>query len=45
MKVAGSNISAGTYEYDGIKLLKANVDSFEGGIEAVITMLKEKRLN
>jgi phage/plasmid-associated DNA primase len=42
MKVAGSNISAGTYEYDGIKLLKANVDSFEGGIEAVITILKEK---
>ena len=42
MKLSGTNISVGTYEYDGIKLLKENVDNFEGGIDAVVEMLNDK---
>ena len=45
MKVAGTCISVGSYEYDGIKLLKENVDLYEGGLEAVVELLNEKRLN
>ena len=44
MKIAGSNNPAGTYEYDGIKLLKSNVDSYEGGIDAVLELLNKKTL-
>ena len=42
MKVAGTKIPVGTYEYDGIKLYKENVDSYEGGLDAVLTLLNEK---
>jgi hypothetical protein len=33
MKLAGTTTPVGAYEYDGIKLLKKNVDMFEGGLE------------
>lgn len=42
LKINGSNIPAGAYEYDGIKLLKENVDKYEGGMEAVIKLLINK---
>lgn len=42
MKIAGTKIPVGTYEYDGIKLLKENVDNYEGGLDAVLTLLNEK---
>jgi phage/plasmid-associated DNA primase len=42
MKIAGTNNPVGTYEYDGIKLWKENVDMYEGGIEGVLTLLNEK---
>lgn len=42
MKVDGIDKPAGTYEYDGIKLLKENVDKYEGGKEAVLKLLIEK---
>lgn len=42
MKVEGSKTPAGAYEYDGIKLLKKNVDAYEGGLEAVVELLNEK---
>ena len=42
MKVEGTNTPAGAYEYDGIKLLKTNVDNYEGGINAVVELLNEK---
>lgn len=42
MKVAGTKHPVGTYEYDGIKLLKENVDKYEGGLDAVLTLLNEK---
>lgn len=42
MKVSGTTTSAGAYEYDGIKLLKTNVDAYEGGLDAVVRMLNEK---
>jgi phage/plasmid-associated DNA primase len=42
MKSAGTDIPVGTYEYDGIKLYKENVDKFEGGLDAVLTLLNEK---
>lgn len=42
MKIAGTKMSAGAYEYDGIKLLKKNVDAFEGGVNAVVKLLNEK---
>jgi phage/plasmid-associated DNA primase len=44
MKVDGSKTPAGAYEYDGIKLLKKNVDAYEGGLDAVVDMLNEKTL-
>ena len=42
MKFAGSNTPVGTYEYDGIKIYKENVDSYEGGLNAVLELLNEK---
>ena len=42
MKVQETQSSVGAYEYDGIKLLKENVDKFEGGIEGVVELLNEK---
>jgi phage/plasmid-associated DNA primase len=33
-----SPLKVGIYEYDGLKLLKENVDKFEGGLEAVIAL-------
>jgi phage/plasmid-associated DNA primase len=42
MKVAGTKLPVGTYEYDGIKLYKENVDNYEGGLDAVLTLLNEK---
>lgn len=44
MKFAGSNTPVGTYEYDGIKIYKANVDNYEGGLKAVLELLNEKTL-
>lgn len=44
MKVNGSKIHTGAYEYDGIKLLKKNVDAYEGGLDAVVEMLNDKTL-
>jgi len=42
MKVEGSPLPVGTYEYDGIKLLKENVDKFDGGLNGVVELLNEK---
>jgi phage/plasmid-associated DNA primase len=42
MKIAGTKSPVGTYEYDGIKLYKENVDSYEGGLDAVLELLNEK---
>lgn len=42
MKLAGTTNPVGAYEYDGIKLLKENVDMFEGGLEGVLELLNEK---
>lgn len=42
MKVKGIKKPIGAYEYDGFKLLKENVDCFEGGINGVIELLNEK---
>jgi len=42
MKVAGTDKPVGAYEYDGIKLLKENVDMFEGGLDSVLELLNEK---
>lgn len=42
MKTAGTNIPVGTYEYDGIKLYKENVDKYEGGLDGVLELLNEK---
>jgi phage/plasmid-associated DNA primase len=42
MKYQNSTTPVGTYEYDGIKLLKSNVDNYEGGLEAVVALLNEK---
>lgn len=42
MKVAGTKFPVGTYEYDGIKLWKENVDSYDGGLDAVLKLLNEK---
>jgi len=44
MKIAGTNVPCGAYEYDGMKLLRENVDMFEGGLAAVIELLNEKTL-
>jgi len=42
MKVDGTDVPGGAYEYDGIKLLKKNVDMYEGGLAAVVELLNEK---
>jgi phage/plasmid-associated DNA primase len=42
MKLAGTNTPCGAYEYDGMKLLKENVDMFEGGLNGVVELLNEK---
>jgi len=44
MKLPGTNTPTGSYEYDGLKLLKTNVDMYEGGLEAVLQLLNEKTL-
>lgn len=44
MKLAGTNTPVGAYEYDGIKLLKENVDMFEDGLNGVVEMLNEKTI-
>jgi len=44
MKIEGTKTPAGAYEYDGIKLLKANVDAYAGGVDAVVNLLNEKTL-
>jgi phage/plasmid-associated DNA primase len=44
MKISGTDIPVGTYEYDGIKLLKENVDRYDGGKDAVVELLNEKTL-
>lgn len=42
LKLDGTTIPVGAYEYDGIKLLKKNVDAFEGGLDAVLQLLNDK---
>jgi phage/plasmid-associated DNA primase len=42
MKLDNTNIPVGTYEYDGIKLYKENVDRYEGGLDAVLELLNTK---
>ena len=44
MKIESSSNSVGTYEYDGIKLFKKNVDAYDGGLNAVIDLLNEKTI-
>lgn len=44
MKIEGTSSPVGAYEFDGIKLLKKNVDAFEGGIEGVVELLNEKTI-
>jgi hypothetical protein len=44
MKYAGLDTPVGTYEYDGIKLWKENVDNYEGGLAAVLELLNQKTL-
>lgn len=36
--------SVGSYEYDGIKLLKSNVDAYEGGLSKLLEDLNDKTL-
>lgn len=43
--IAGTNLSIGSYEYDGIKLLKTNVDCYKGGLTAVIKLLNKITLD
>lgn len=38
---ATTDTKCGAYEYDGIKLLKSNVDSYEGGLAAIIAQLND----
>jgi hypothetical protein len=42
MKLAGTTTPVGAHEYDDIKLLKENVDMFEGGLDGVLELLNEK---
>jgi phage/plasmid-associated DNA primase len=42
MKMEEFDKPVGTYEYDGIKLLKENVDKYDGGKEAVLKLLIDK---
>lgn len=42
MKLANTQTPTGSYEYDGLKLLKSNVDEFEGGLDGVVKMLNVK---
>ena len=44
MKLEGTKLITGAYEYDGLKLLKKNVDAFEGGVDGVVQLLMEKTL-
>jgi phage/plasmid-associated DNA primase len=44
MKVDGTPHPVGSYEYDGFKMLKENVDRYEGGLDAVLELLNEKTL-
>jgi len=42
MNLPNTSTKCGAYEYDGIKLLKDNVDLFEGGLDGVLELLNEK---
>lgn len=42
MKIDRTNVSAGAYEYDGLKLLKENVDAYDGGVNGLVELLNEK---
>ena len=42
MKYNNTSTPVGTYEYDGIKLWKENVDNYEGGLDGVLNLLNEK---
>ena len=42
MKIDGTKLPVGSYEYDGIKILKENVDRFEDGIVGVLQLLNDK---
>lgn len=42
LKAEGTEIPTGAYEYDGLKLLKTNVDNYEGGIDSVVDLLNRK---
>lgn len=41
-KITGIKLPVGSYEYDGTKLWKENVDCYEGGVESVLRLLNEK---
>ncbi len=42
LKIAGTTSPVGAYEYDRVKLLKENVDQFEGGVDGVVELLNKK---
>lgn len=42
LRIAKTDKPVGAYEYDGIKLLKENVDMYEGGVSGVLELLNEK---
>lgn len=42
LHVEGCDIPAGTYEFDGIKLLKENVDKFPNGVQGVCDLMISK---
>jgi len=44
LNLPNTSTKCGAYEYDGIKLLKDNVDLFEGGLDAVVELLNTKTL-
>lgn len=45
MKIQGTKQPCGIYEYDGIKLLKKNVDMYDGGVEGVVNLLDKITLD
>lgn len=42
MKLPGTESITATYEFDGLKLLKSNVDMYDDGVDGVISLLNEK---
>lgn len=42
VKYKMETMGAGQYEYDGVKILKENVDALDGSVEEVVSMLNER---